>query len=168
MGDRSRGKEKAPSGGDPSREGKGTSPGQREDEAYPEKLIPAGRNGFRRRREDVFCRWEKGGDLSRMPGAQIRNSVIKRPLPGPVDSVGSGTGDRTATKPVFPADTEKTGLHKERIILSLFHKFPRGRANAMEMFALLFTLFLPNGYKMATFLFFLYKNASLPGHKCQF
>ena len=124
MGDRSRGKEKAPSGGDLSREGKGTSPGQREDEAYPEKLLPAGRNGFRRRREDVFCRWEKGGDLSRMPGAQIRNSVIKRPLPGPVDSVGSGTGDRTATKPVFSADTEKTGLHKEGIILSLFHKFP--------------------------------------------
>ena len=54
MGDRSRGKEKAPSGGDLSREGKGTSPGQREDEAYPEKLIPAGRNGFRRRREDDF------------------------------------------------------------------------------------------------------------------
>jgi hypothetical protein len=126
VGDRSRGKEKAPSGGDLSREGKGTSPGQREDEAYPEKLIPAGRNGFRRRREDVFCRWEKGGDLSRMSGAQIRNSVIKRPLPGPVDSVGSGTGDRTATEPVFSADTEKTGLHKERIILSLFHKFQEG------------------------------------------
>jgi len=118
-----RGKEKAPSGGDLSREGKGTSPGQREDEAYPEKLIPTGRNGFRRRREDVFCRWEKGGDLSRMPGAQIRNTVIKRPLPGPVYSVGSRTVDRTATKPVFSADTEKTGLHKERIILSLFHKF---------------------------------------------
>ena len=123
MGDQPRRKEKAPSGCDLSREGKGTSPGQREDEAYPEKLIPAGRNGFRRRREDVFCRWEKGGDLSRMSGAQIRNSVIKRPLPGPVDSVGSGTGDRTATEPVFSADTEETGLHKERIILSLFHKF---------------------------------------------
>ena len=38
----------------------------------------------------------------------------------------------------------------------------------MEMFALLFTLFLPSGYKMATFLFFLYKNASLPGHQSLF
>ena len=35
----------------------------------------------------------------------------------------------------------------------------------METFALLFTPFLPGGYKMATFLFFIYKNASLPGHQ---
>ena len=118
MGDRSLGKEKAPSGGDLSREGKGTSPGQREDEAYPEKLIPAGRNGFRRRREDVFCRWEKGGYLSHEKEPLILNIVIKRPLPGPVDYVALERGDRTATKSVFPADTGKTDHQKDRIILS--------------------------------------------------
>ena len=67
---------------------------------------------------------EKGGYLSRDKGAMILNTVIKRPLSGPVDYVALERGDRTATKLVFPADTGKTDHQKDRIILSLLHKFP--------------------------------------------
>ena len=118
MGDGSKRKERAPSGDDLRSGKKGISPGQRRAAAYPKKLIPAGRNGFRRRREDVFCRWEKGGYLSHEKGPLILNIVIKRPLSGPVDYVALERGDRTATKPVFPADTGKTEYQKDRIILS--------------------------------------------------
>jgi hypothetical protein len=40
-----------------------------------------------------------------------------------VDYVALERGDRTATKPVFPADTGKTDHQKDRIILSLLYKF---------------------------------------------
>ena len=118
MGDRSRRKERRPSGDDLRSGKKGISPGQRRAAAYPEKLIPAGRNGFHRRREDVFCRWEKGGYLSHEKEPLILNIVIKRPLPGPVDYVALERGDITATESVFPADTGKTDHQKDRIILS--------------------------------------------------
>ena len=94
------------------------SPGQRRAAAYPEKLISARRNGFRRNWEDVFRRREKGGYLSHENGALILNIVAKRPLQGGLDYVALESGDRTATKPVFPADTGKTEYQKDRIILS--------------------------------------------------
>ncbi len=91
---------------------------------WPGKLISVVRNGFRRCREDVFCRWEKGGYLSHEGVDLIMNTVVKRPLPGPVDSVALERGDRTATESVFPADTGKTDHQKDSIILSLLYKFP--------------------------------------------
>jgi hypothetical protein len=118
VGDRSRRKERSPSGDDLRSGKKGISPGQRRAAAYPEKLIPAGRNGFRRRREDVFCRWEKGRYLSHEKGALILNIVAKRPPSGGLDYVALESGDGTATKPVSPADTGKTDHQKDRIILS--------------------------------------------------
>jgi hypothetical protein len=123
VGYRSRRKERDPSGDDLRSEKKGTFPGEGGAAAYPEKLIPARRNGFRRHREDVFRRRGKGGYLSHEKGDLILNIVAKRPLSGPVDYVALERGDRTATKPVFPADTGKTDHQKDRIILSLLYKF---------------------------------------------
>ena len=65
VGDRSRRKERDPSGDDLRSEKKGTSLGEGGTAAYPEKLIPARRNGFRRCREDFFCRWKKA-DICRV------------------------------------------------------------------------------------------------------
>ena len=118
MRDGSKRKERAPSGDDLRSGKKGISPGQRRAAAYPEKLISARRNGFRRNWEDVFRRREKGGYLSHEKGALILNIVAKRPLQGGLDYVALESGDRTATKPVFPADTGKTEYQKDRIILS--------------------------------------------------
>ena len=123
MGDRSQRKERDSSGDDHRSEKKGTSPGEGGAAAYPEKLIPARGNGFRRRWGDVFRRREKGGYLSHEKGALILNIVAKRPLSGPLDYVALESGDRTATKPVFPADTGKTDHQKDRIILSQVYKF---------------------------------------------
>ena len=61
--------------------------------------------------------------MSRSHGALIRNTATKRPVSGPGESVGHGTGDRTATKSVFPAETGKTDRQKGRIILTLIHMF---------------------------------------------
>lgn len=52
-----------------------------------------------------------------------------------MDSVARAGGDRTATKPVFPADTGKTDHQKDRIILSLLYKF-RVRSGFKDLTAL--------------------------------
>ena len=118
MRDGSQRKERSPSGDDHRSEKKGTSPGEGGAAAYSEKLIPARGNGFRRRWGDVFRRREKGGYLLHEKGPLILNIVAKRPLQGGLDYVALESGDRTATKPVFPADTGKTEYQKDRIILS--------------------------------------------------